>query len=133
MRILFGQFEKISISANKIIVIMHLAMMTIVFAMFNILYSDFLYYICNQDVIDASYIIMYIFKYNIGGTLLISFMVAVVVLGYCFYVDKRKEIICAMYEQGISKHLLFIYLIGECCIMFLVPFFAGDLLCCILL
>jgi len=133
VNILFGQFEKISISANKIIVTMHLAMMTVVFAMFKILYSDLLAYICNQDTTDAGYIIMYLFKYNIGGTLLVSFMVAVVVLGYRFYINKRKEIIYAMYEQGVSKHMLFIYLIGECCIMFLAPFFAGDLLCCILL
>lgn len=50
---LFGRFEKISIYANKTIVIIHLAIMTIVLVLLRILYSDLIYQICNQDVIGT--------------------------------------------------------------------------------
>lgn len=133
MEKLFGRFEKISIYANKAIVAMHLAIMTIVLVLLRILYCDMFCQISEQDTVDISYLFEYVFRYNFAGTVIILFMTGVVIYGYYFYINKRKSLIHAMYEQGLSKTRLFVYLFGECFIMFLIPELLGGLLCFILL
>lgn len=130
---LFGRFEKISIYANKTIVIIHLAIMTIVVVLLRILYFDLICQICNQDVIDINYLFEYVFIYNFAGTVIVLSMIGVVIYGYYFYISKRKSLFIVMYEQGLSKHMLFVYLLSECFIMFIIPYLIGDLLCFILL
>ena len=112
---LFGRFEKISIYANKTIV-------TIVVVLLRILYFDLICQICNQDVIDINYLFEYVFIYNFAGTVIVLSMIGVVIYGYYFYISKRKSLFIVMYEQGLSKHMLFVYLLSECFIMFIIPY-----------
>ena len=100
---MFGRFEKLSINTNKTIVIMHLVIMTIVFVVLKITCFELMNDIRENGRIDVVYLMEFVFKYNIGVTCLVLFMVGVVILGYCFYIKQRKKLISVMYEQGPFK------------------------------
>lgn len=130
---MFGKFEKISFCTNKTIVVLHLAIMTIVFVMQKMLYSELFEMILVREEKDVEYIIAYVFKYNMGWTLILILLVAVVIYGYSFFIHKRKYLMIILHEQGLSKCRILTYLVAECCSMLLVPLLIGELLCYILL